>query len=167
MKKIILFSLLILLPNFISAQSKKFIGVNPLGLFWGVLNIQYEFHYDKDNSIAIRGNFVGYSIGSFSNNALGAGASYRWYHDKKPIIGLFYGPSVDLLIWTAEEKNKTLPETHQSLFLGLGGEVGYKWNFNQFGVELYGGLRYYLGHISNLNFGGASLIAGVNLGYIW
>lgn len=167
MKKLALIVILIysIVPLF--AQPRKAITVNPLGLFWGVLNVQYEFYYEKNNSISVRGNFVGYEIGSFSNTAFGVGSTYRWYHNKKPVVGLWYGPSADLLIWSAKEKARLSTNTYQSLFLGLGGDVGYKWNFNQFGVEVFGGLRYYFGHIANLDFGGAALIAGVSLGYLW
>ncbi len=166
MKKILFLLLLLFTFSNLSGQSKA-IMVNPLGLFWGVMNVQYEFRYDSDNSIALRANFVGYDIGTFSNSAFGFGGSYRWYHSTKPVVGLWYGPSADLLFWTAREKNRFAPSTYRSSFLGLGGDVGYKWNFNQFGVEVYGGLRYYLGEIAGLSFGGASLIAGINLGYIW
>lgn len=148
------------------AQSKA-VTVNPLGLFFGALNVQYEFRYDSDNSIALRANFVGYDIGSFSNSAFGFGGTYRWYHSTRPVVGLWYGPSADILFWTAKEKRIVAPATYTSSFLGLGGDIGYKWNFNHFGVEIFGGLRYYFGEIAGLSFGGASLIAGLNLGYVW
>lgn len=163
-----LFILLIVISNtIIFAQPKRAVMVNPLGLFWGVMNVQYEFRYDNDNSIALRANFVGYDIGSFSNSAFGFGGSYRWYQNSKPVIGLWYGPSADILFWNAREKHLITPVTHSSTFLGVGGDIGYKWNFNQFGVEVFGGLRYYFGQIEGLSFGGTSLIAGINLGYLW
>ncbi|MCX8057358.1 MAG: DUF3575 domain-containing protein [Ignavibacteria bacterium] len=165
MKKIV-FLFLLLFSASTFAQSKA-ITVNPIGLFWGALNVQYEFRYDVDNSIALRANFVGYDIGSFSNSAFGLGGTLRWYHSRKPVVGLWYGPSADILFWTAKEKSLIAPDTFTSSFLGLGGDIGYKWNFNQFAVEIYGGLRYYFGEITGLSFGGASLIAGLNLGYIW
>ncbi len=80
---------------------------------------------------------------------------------------MWYGPSADILFWKAKEKNIVGPATYQSSFLGVGGDIGYKWNFNHFGVEIFGGLRYYFGEIAGLSFGGASLIAGLNLGYVW
>lgn len=166
MKKFSVFLFVLSLSSIVSAQSRA-IMVNPLGLFLGALNVQYEFRYDPDNSIALRANFVGYDIGNYSNSAFGLGGSYRWYHSTKPILGLWYGPSADILFWSAKEKNKNLPVTYSSTFLGLGGDIGYKWNFNHFGVEIFGGLRYYIGEITGLSFGGASLIAGLNLGYVW
>ncbi len=165
MKKIIIF--LILSFNSILFSQTKAITVNPVGLFLGALNVQYEFRYDPDNSIALRANFVGYDIGSFSNSAFGLGATYRWYHSTKPVIGLWYGPSADILFWTAKEKKPINPGTYTSSFLGIGGDIGYKWNLDHFGVEVFGGMRYYFGQIAGLSFGGASLIAGVNLGYLW
>lgn len=159
---------LILLVNLnLYAQHNKAVMVNPLGLFWGVMNIQYEFRYTAENSIALRANFVGYDLGSFSNSAFGFGGSYRWYPNTKPVVGLWYGPSADLLFWSAKEKNRIVPNTYTSSFFGIGGDVGYKWDFNQFGVEIFGGLRYYFGQIAGLSFGGASLVAGLNLGYLW
>lgn len=168
MKKI-LFLVFVFLINHSNSfsQAGKAITVNPIGLFYGVMNVQYEFRHDVDNSIALRANFVGYDIGSFSNSAFGFGGTYRWYHSTRPVVGLWYGPSADLLFWTAKEKNRIRPESYTRLFLGLGGDIGYKWNFNHFGVEIFGGLRYYFGEITGLAFGGASLIAGLNLGYIW
>ncbi len=166
MKRIIFISFFFIL-QLLSAQSSKAVMVNPLGLFWGVMNVQYEFRYDIDNSIALRTNFVGYDIGSFSNSAFGIGASYRWYNKTKPVVGFWYGPSADILFWSAKDKVKISPTTYKSSFLGIGGDAGYKWDFNHFGVEIFGGLRYYFGDIAGLSFGGASLIAGLNLGYIW
>ncbi len=166
MKRTMLF-LIIFFFNFPLFSQSRAVSINPLGLFWGVLNVQYEFRYDLDNSIALRANFVGYDIGTFSNSAFGFGGTYRWYHSTKPVVGLWYGPSADILFWSAKQKNRITPATYNSSFLGIGGDIGYKWNFNQFGVELYGGLRYYFGEIAGLSFGGASLIAGVNLGYVW
>jgi hypothetical protein len=149
------------------AQSSKAVMVNPLGILWGVMNFQYEFRYDVDNSIALRANFVAYDLNSFSNSAFGLGGSYRWYHSTKPVVGLWYGPSADILFWSAKEKNKIQPSTYKSSFIGLGGDIGYKWDFNHFGVEVFGGLRYYLGEIAGLSFGGGTLVAGINLGYVW
>lgn len=165
MKK--LFFLMLILTNSIIFAQTKAVTVNPFGLFFGALNVQYEFRYDADNSIALRANFVGYDIGSFSNSAFGFGGTYRWYHSTKPVVGLWYGPSADILFWTAKEKRSFAPPTYTSTFLGIGGDIGYKWNFNHFGVEVFGGLRYYLGEIAGLSFGGASLVAGLNLGYVW
>lgn len=167
MKRLIALYILIFLVSNLNAQPNKAIMINPLGLFWGVMNVQYEFRYTSENSIAVRANFVGYDIGSFSNSAFGLGGSYRWYSKSKPVVGLWYGPSADLLFWSAKEKNRIAPATYKSSFLGIGGDVGYKWNFNQFGVEIFGGLRYYFGEIAGLSFGGASLVAGLSLGYLW
>lgn len=167
MKKYLIPIALLLLTVKLNAQPNKAITVNPLGLFWGVMNVQYEFQHTPANSIAIRANFVGYDMGSFSNSAFGIGGSYRWYADKKPVVGLWYGPSTDFLFWSAKEKNKVAPNVHNSTFFGLGGDIGYKWNFSQFGVEIFGGLRYYFGEIGELPFGGASLVAGLNIGYLW
>ncbi len=167
MKNYIILILSLFIISNLNAQPDKGVMVNPLGFFWGVMNVQYEFKYTSENSIALRANFVGYDLGSFSNSAFGFGGSYRWYSNSKPIVGFWYGPSADLLFWSAKEKNRIVPATYKSSFFGIGGDIGYKWNFEQFGVEIFGGLRYYFGEIAGLSFGGASLIAGLNLGYLW
>ncbi|NPV12000.1 MAG: DUF3575 domain-containing protein [Ignavibacteria bacterium] len=167
MNKYFYFFFLVLMISNLNAQPDKAIMVNPLGLFWGVMNVQYEFKYKNENSIALRANFVGYDIGSFSNSAFGLGGSYRWYSKTRPVVGLWYGPSADLLFWSAKEKNRAMPSTYRNSFLGIGGDIGYKWNFNQFGLEIFGGLRYYFGEIAGLSFGGVSIIGGVSLGYLW
>lgn len=133
------------------------------GFIFGRLNAQYEWALSAENSVAVRGNFVNTTIGDYDNSALGFGGSYRWYFSKRAIEGFFAMGSADLLFWNA----KTSLSDESATFIGITGEAGYKWNLGGFTIDLSGGLGYYAGEISGLDFGGVLPTVGLNLGYAW
>ncbi len=181
MKKFsVILLLLLIITNFTDAQeAKQAITANPIGLVFGIFNAQYEFALTGVNSLALRGNYVGYKIGDYSNSAFGIGCSYRWYMgESKPITGWWLQPSVDILFWTAKwttlEISGTYPFFYKEVdkeetvtFIGIGGDGGYKWNWDGFCLELSGGIRYYIGEIAGLSFGGVAPSLGVGVGYAW
>ena len=153
----------------------KAVTANPIGLAFGLFNAQYEFALNQKNSVAVRANFVGYSIGGYSNSAFGFGGSYRWYvMDSKTIVGWWAQPSADILFWTSEWQTLGQPgllgnvnNKANTTFFGIGGDGGYKWIWDHFTLELSVGARIYMGKISGLSFGGFGPQLGVNLGYAW
>jgi hypothetical protein len=151
MKKIFLTIIVLLTMVSVSYSQNtatKAVTANPIGLAFGLFNAQYEFALNQKNSVAVRANFVGYSIGGYSNSAFGFGGSYRWYvMDSKTIVGWWAQPS--------------------ATFFGIGGDGGYKWIWDQFALDVSVGARIYMGKISGLSFGGFGPQLGVNLGYAW
>jgi hypothetical protein len=169
--KNMLFAIIILMIiiNISYAQNEKqAVTANPIGLAFGVFNAQYEFTLSNQNSVAVRANFVGYSIGDYSNSAFGFGGSYRWYVlNSKTIVGWWAQPSADILFWSSDWKDNFQSKNASTVFFGIGGDGGYKWIWNHFALELSVGARIYMGKISGLNFGGFGPMLGVNLGYAW
>jgi hypothetical protein len=168
-KMFFLLMIFTLIINISYAQKEtKAVTANPIGLAFGVFNAQYEFALNQQNSVAIRANFIGYSIGSYSNSAFGFGGSYRWYvADSKTIRGWFAQPSADILFWSADWKDLGQNKNESTVFFGVGGDGGYKWIWDHFALEVSAGARLYLGKISGLSFGGFAPALGVNLGYAW
>jgi len=136
------------------------IGVNPIGLAFGIFNAKYEQQVSAENSFtadAIYWGFAGWS-------AFGVGGSYRWYlfqESDKAVRGLSFGPIVSLGFWSFE--NSTWGG---GTSLALGGEVSYKWIFEGgFVVEPTVNLAFNILSLEGLNYRPFGL--GVNLGYAW
>jgi hypothetical protein len=176
------FSLIIILLmiasiSYSQSTATKAVTGNPIGLAYGLFNAQYEFALNQKNSVAVRANFVGYSIGGYANSAFGFGGSYRWYvMDSKTIVGWWAQPSADILFWTSEwtafqptslNPNAQVNKQDNTVFFGLGGDGGYKWIWDHFALDVSLGARVYIGKISGLRFGGVGPQLGVNLGYAW
>ncbi|MBM4176024.1 MAG: DUF3575 domain-containing protein [Ignavibacteria bacterium] len=149
------------------AQPKRAITINPIGLVFGTFNAQFELALSERNAVAIRGNYVGYDIGSYKNSAFGGGAHYKWYFNNKAITGIWAGPAADVLLWTADWDVFGISKSETTLFAGVGADLGYKWAWGKFCLELSAGGRFYFGEISGLSFGGFLPSLGLGVGYAW
>ena len=54
------------------------ITVNPIGLVFGLITVEYEKAVSAKNSFTIRGNFLSRSLGDLDATIFGAGGSYRF-----------------------------------------------------------------------------------------
>ncbi|MEO6940637.1 MAG: hypothetical protein ABI444_10935 [Candidatus Kapaibacterium sp.] len=110
------------------------ISIGPLSLLvQGVISVQYEWKASQTSSWALRGEFVPTS-GNF--HAFGVGAAYRFYvADSRAITGLSVAPALDLFFFGSSslQQNYTI--------LSIGGDIAYKWIFDQFSVEPLVGVR--------------------------
>lgn len=136
------------------------ISADPISLLvWHVLNAQYEWKASTFNSYVVRGDL--YTYGDFK--AFGAGFAYRWYlADTRAITGLSLAPSADILFFSNGITDRS------STAFTIGGDLAYKWNFNQFVVEPI--LRLFIGIAGNdvpSGYSGVNPTIGVNLGYGW
>lgn len=135
------------------AEIGNSITVNPLGFVgWGP-DIEYEAVMDPGSALAIRAKFGGWSLGDWSNTAIGGGLSWRFFlnDELKAPRGLWVGPAVDLLNVTAGYQNEPGVST---LFTSIYGQLGYKWVFGQkigFVLSPYINLGYSMGSITVLD----------------
>ncbi len=140
------------------------VAIDPLDLLaqQGPLNLQYEWETSPVNSWVVRAHY--WSVTPWGG--FGAGAAYRFYiADSRALNGLSVAPAADIFFLNDGNLG------HAATDVWLGGDLGYKWIFNQFSVEPLIGLR--IGFAagspaSNLgaSTGGVAQIS-VYLGYAW
>jgi hypothetical protein len=155
------------------------VSVNPVGLAWGLADVNYEAALGRKNSwlagldLGLRG-YPGWSY-----SALGVHGSYRWWWlEDRALQGIYAGPRAGVVIYNYhydwyDGPNKGT-ETLSATGISLGGEGGYQWIFNN-GLLLRAGgeLNYVLGSLSAKP--GAPALLGFGLvpnaiaavGYAW
>ena len=144
------------------------ITVNPIGLVFGLVTVEYEKAVSAKNSFTIRGNFLSRDLGGLEATIFGAGGSYRFFPKKLAPSGLYYGPSVDVVY----AKAKSSWNSASGVFFFLGGDGGYKWIFKGgFVVDAGISAGFSFGKVevgsTELDYGGFTLGLRLGLGYAW
>lgn len=112
-----------------TSTKTQVISIDALGLFQSgnIITLQYEWKTAPTNSVHIRGRFSNYSS---YYTGFGVGAGYRFYiADSRALTGLSVAPVAEVWFYSSSELNSS------STVFGVGGEVQYKWIFDQFSVE--------------------------------
>ena len=165
--------LLLSAPMLTAQNYRNALSVNPLGLLFNRASVQYEMSLSGENSVAGRVNFLMREISGYDVSAFGLGGTYRWYLPPyRAIDGLWVGPSLDILFL----KWKYVKEEISQTFFSVGGEVGYKYFFDQLFIEPNFGLVFTIGQAKTssqvnpitLDYGdGIGYEFGLSLGYAW
>jgi hypothetical protein len=137
------------------------ISLDVLGLAYGhPLTIQYEWRTGPTNSWALRGYFWP-TRDNFS--AFGVGGAYRIYvADSRALTGLSIAPAADVFFFSNSYADRT------AMVIDIGGDLAYKWIFDQFSVEPMFGLRIGIGGSETASFAtGFQPVLSANLGYAW
>jgi len=141
------------------------IGVNPIGLIFGLVNVTYEQQLSAENSFTVNVNywdFLGWT-------AFGFGGSYRWYlmqDQDKALKGLSFGPVVAVGFWSYDYDGFVLKDYAGGTSFAIGGEAAYKFIFNSgFTIEPIIQLTINVLDVSGLAYRSYSI--GANLGYSW
>ncbi len=142
-----------------TSTKTQVISVDALGLFQdgNLITGQYEWKASSVNSWFIRAIF-----GSYTSlyTGIGVGGGYRFFlADNRALTGLSAGPVAHAFFWNASSISKS------TTVFTIGGEVQYKWIFDEFSVEPALGVQ--------LGFGGDGVsfqtktrpYGMVNLGY--
>lgn len=126
----------------------------------GPLSIQYEWKTSPVNSWALRGYFWP-TRGDYS--AFGVGGAYRFYiADSRALTGLSVAPAADVFFFNSSLLSKT------ATIFEIGGDLAYKWIFDQFSVEPMFGIRIGFGGAESVTYATGFLpVLAVNLGYAW
>jgi|GEM_PF-2551493 len=130
------------------------------------LTLQYEFKSDPVSSWVFRLHFWPSPDPSGDWSGYGIGAAYRIYiADSRALTGLSVAPAADVFFF-----HETLFGTSQRTAIGadIGGDLAYKWIFDQFAVEPLLGLR--IGLEPNVAPGrgsGLEGLIGLFAGYAW
>jgi len=161
--------LLIAVPqNSAAKEYHQQISVDPLGLIFGMFNVQYEKQYSAKNSFTANLQYWGYSSGIYKWSAIGVGGSWRFYlmqDDILAIRGFSFGPLAQINYWSWT--GSSVSSLDGGLSVSIGGEASYKWIFdNDFSVEPTFKLFFPLNNLEGLG-GLQSYGLGCNIGYAW
>lgn len=111
-----------------TSTKTQVISLEALGLFQAgdILSVQYEWKTAPTNSVYIRARFS--SIDLYTG--FGVGGGYRFFiADSRALTGLSVAPVAEVWFYSSSELNSS------TFKMGIGGEVAYKWIFDQFSVE--------------------------------
>jgi hypothetical protein len=151
------------------SSKTQVVSVDPLGLAYNFpVTIQYEMKASPVNSWAFRAHYWPSRVAGIDWSAFGAGAAYRVFiADSRALTGLSVAPAADILFF----RGTTIAKENVSGIVGwIGGDIAYKWIFDQFSLEPLLGLR--IGFGGNSTYGipyatGMVPILSVMGGYAW
>ncbi len=153
MKKAFLFIALLGLLAAPAYSGSKIISVNPVGIVFGVPNVNVEIVKPSGLNPVFGGSFYIYSSGGWSTFGLGLSGGVRKYLQAgKTGEGLYAGAYGGLGFLSA----KYAGESTTSVLFSLTGAIGYKAIFSdKYVIGLEGGLSIYLN--SGITIAGTSL----------
>ncbi len=152
------------------SSKQNVISIDLLGLaVRQPLNIQYEFKTSPVNSWALRAHYWPGRVSVDNWSSFGIGAAYRIFiADSRALTGLSVAPAADLYFFSSTANGDAVGG-HTSTIAWIGGDIAYKWIFDQFAVEPMLGLR--IGYTPSVNAPGYATgfvsILAVNVGYAW
>ncbi|GEM_PF-3390762 len=153
MKKSLFFLALFAMLTVPAYSGSKIIAVNPVGIIFGVPNVNVEFIRPNGLNPVVGGNLYIYSSSGWSVFGLGVNAGMRKYLEEgKTGHGLYVGGYGGLGMLSA----KYAGASTSSLTFSVSGGVGYKVMFNdKYVIGLEGGLSVFLN--SGITVGGVTL----------
>ncbi len=146
------------------SSKTQVISIDPLGLAYNFpLTFQYEYKIGPVYSWVIRAHYWPAPSTGIDWSGFGVGGAYRIYiADSRAITGLSVEPAADLLFFRSSNLGKS------SIVAWIGGDLAYKWIFDQFSIEPMFGLRIgFGGNEARSNATGAAPILALGLGYAW
>ncbi len=153
-----------------TGSQRNSITVDCLGLLFNTGNIQYNLKLNQNQSLALRGSYWYWNLDDYQASGPGVGLVYHLFLDKSSLNGIYLGPTVQFIFWSAENTFPSLgngtimaqTEKRKATWYSAGLEIGYCWILdNGFTIDLYTGLRFLTG--DSLNMGGDKLdLKGLN-----
>jgi hypothetical protein len=122
-------------------------SIDPVGLILDdPLILQYEYKTGPVNSWAFRALWWPVGVdGNYDWSAFGVGGAYRFYiADSRALTGLNIAPAAEMLFFHGSFANG-VGSTKSGIAVWIGGDMGYKWIFDDFSVEPMIGMRIGLG----------------------
>lgn len=130
------------------------------------LTFQYEFKADPVTSWMFRLHYWPSPSSDGTWSGYGLGAAYRFFiADSRALTGLSVAPAADLFFF-----HQTLFGSSQrtAICFDIGGDIAYKWIFDQFAVEPLLGLRIGFGpNLAPSRAIGTEPLIGLSGGYAW
>ncbi len=171
MKKTIITLLLTLFlttPAIANELPKQVLSANPLGLVFGIMNLEYERTIDQKSTWSVRGLYWGADDEGWEWTAFGLGGSYRRYFASNAPKGGYWGAGIDSLSISADY----VDESGSSVFFIPKVEIGYQWLLgNTVAINLGGDVRYVIGTLDiageKFPVSGFGIGLKLALGYAW
>jgi hypothetical protein len=139
------------------------ISIEPVGLILNTpLRLQYEYKTGPVNSWAFRALWWPYGINNgYDWTAFGAGAAYRFYvADSRALTGLNVAPVAEVFFFHGS--NLAINgQARTGIAVWIGGDVAYKWIFDDFSIEPLLGLRIGMGPSQSGSSGVPADVTGV------
>jgi hypothetical protein len=143
------------------------VDIVPL-VYNGSIMFQYEYKTDPVTSWMLRLHYWPTVAQTANWSAFGAGAAYRIYiADSRALTGLAVAPAADIFFFSQSQQTGGTG-SRSAIGFDLGGDLSYKWIFDQFAVEPIVGLRFGIGGASVPGyFTTIEPVIGASLGYAW
>jgi hypothetical protein len=132
------------------------------------ITLQYEYKVDPVTSWMLRLHYWPTISSATGYTAFGFGAAYRIYiADSRALTGLAVAPAADFFLF--RQSTQTGGTGNRSAEgLDIGGDLTYKWIFDQFAVEPIFGLRFGIGSSQAPSaFTTIEPLIGASIGYAW
>ncbi|KPJ50206.1 hypothetical protein AMJ40_03550 [candidate division TA06 bacterium DG_26] len=133
---------------------KNVVAFQPLGLAWGLANVEYERAFAPKASFAVRADvmYLSWTIEAETESqdasltGFGGGSSLRFYPLASAPKRAYAGFDIDLVHVTGT--NEVTDETGSATFFTVGGVIGWKWLIaDAFAVALDIGTMYFAGSL--------------------
>ncbi len=134
-----------------AAEPTQSVGVNPLGLAWGMFDVEYEKRLTDDSTWYAQGLYWSDESDSWTWSGIGAAGGYRKYFQRGKLFdGAYWGVNGGAISLSAEyEPVAGLKGDGSALFVFASGELGYKWLFtNNLTLSLAGYAGITMGSLS-------------------
>ena len=115
---------------------------NPLGLVFGYLNAEVSIGALDLLAVNLGGSYYWDSSDTVKETTYSVGAGIQAFPVGQLYSGFFVYPSVLYAKTTAEATILDTTSTAEASLMGLGGIVGYQWDWRPFSLRLGGGFRY-------------------------
>ncbi len=134
----------------VKAEPVQSVSLNPLGLVWGISDVEYERRLTDDSTWYARGLYWATETGDWSWYATGVAGGYRKYFKGRAFEGPYLGANGGFMNLSAEyEPIPGLKGDSSALFVSLNGELGYRWLFtNNITISLAGTAGFATGSLS-------------------
>lgn len=145
-------------------EQKMSITANPVGLIFGIANVQFAYKLNDNMALSIRGSYWGRTIGDWKWSSFGFGGAFQYFPMKSSLRGLYVGPDASVVFMSAEYDD----DKDNTTFFGVGAEVGYRFVWKSgFTLDLSTGIQYLIGKLEigdeEFPYGGFGW-AGIGLG---
>lgn len=166
-KRIYLATLFVLIVSSINLygqdEKKNAIKTNPLSLYLGIINFEYQHNYDSTHGFLFGSYFVALEINDVKVTGFVAAPEFRWYFStNKRMNGWYLGPysRYERYSLTTSKSIKVYDRNGFYLYdakneisasltgIGGGASIGKQWVWGGFTLDAYIGLSFYTYNIA-------------------
>jgi len=142
---------------------------NPLSILFGFYGLELDFSPMHLVSINVSGQYYSRELLGVKTSAYGGDIGAQFFlTGQKPMHGLYLYPRIAY----AKAKATFLDQKAEASLIGIGGTVGYQWNWQPFSLRLGGGVMNYSGSASgssglDISLRGTTPALDLTLGFVF